>query len=142
MMAGGDQRIITNANQYYWKHMQTDEQLQWIVEFSINRGKKEEFQKLAKDMSNIVRRSEPGTGKYEWFLNDKGNKCIVIESYNSSTAGIAHAKGEAVTKVLPQILKVAKISRFEVCGNPSKELLKELADVNPGVYRFIGGFTR
>lgn len=122
--------------------MQTDEYLQWIVEFSINRGKKEEFLKLAKDMGNMVRRLEPGTTKYEWFLYDKGNKCIVIESYNSSIAGIAHAKGEAVTKILPQILKVAKISRFEVCGNPSKELLKELADVNPSVYRFIGGFTR
>jgi quinol monooxygenase YgiN len=93
-------------------------------------------------MGDIVRRLEPGTTKYEWFLYDKGNKCIVIESYNSSTAGISHAKGEAVTKILPQILKVAKISRFEVCGNPSKELLKELADVNPSVYRFIGGFTR
>jgi quinol monooxygenase YgiN len=123
-------------------NMQPDEYLQWIVEFSINRGKKEEFQKLAEDMSNIVRRSEPGTRKYEWFLNDKGNKCIVIESYNSSTAGIAHAKGEAITKVLSQILKIAKISRFEVCGNPSKELLEELADVNPSVYRFVDGFSR
>ena len=122
--------------------MQTNEQLQWIVEFSINRGKKEEFQKLAIDMGNIVRRSEPGTRKYEWFLNDKGNKCIVIESYSSSVTGIAHAKGEAVTKILPQILKIAKISRFEVCGNPSKELLEELADVNPSVYRFVGGFSR
>lgn len=122
--------------------MQTDEYLQWIVEFSINRGKKEEFQRLAKNMSDIVRRSEAGTRKYEWFLNGKGNKCIVIESYNSSIAGIAHAKGEAVTKVLPQILKIAKISRFEVCGYPSRELMEELADVNPSVYQFVGGFSR
>jgi|SRR5581483_6767454 len=119
-----------------------DEHLHWIVEFSVNRGKKEEFQKLAREMSDIVRRSEPGARRYEWFFNDKGNRCIVVEYYNSSIAGIAHAKGRAVSKLFPQLLKIAKISRFDVCGNPSKELLKELADVNPGVYQFLCGFSR
>ena len=47
------------------------DQLQWIVEFSIKRGKQAEFERLAKEISDIVRRSEPGARKYEWFLNKK-----------------------------------------------------------------------
>lgn len=117
-------------------------QLQWVVEFSIKKGKLAEFERLVKEISNIVRRLEPGTRKYEWFLDKKENKCIVIESYDSSISGMTHVNGEAVKKVLPEILKVAKITRFAVCGNPSGELLRDLADVDAKVYQFVEGFSR
>jgi quinol monooxygenase YgiN len=116
--------------------------LQCIVEFSINRGKRAEFEKLVKEISDAVRRSEPGTRRYEWFLNEKRSRCIVIETYDSSVSGIAHARGEAVKRVFPQILKIARITRFEICGNPSEELINELADVDASIYRFIDGFSR
>jgi quinol monooxygenase YgiN len=115
--------------------------LQWIVELSINEGKQVEFEKLAKEMSDIVRRSEPGTRKYEWFLTEKGNKCLIIETYDSSSSGLAHAKGEAIKTIFRRILKIAKITRFEICGNPGEELVRELVDDNPSVYRFISGFS-
>lgn len=115
---------------------------QWIVEFSINRGKQDEFERLAKEISDAVRRSEPGTRKYEWFLNKKENKCLVIESYDSSTTGLAHVNGEPIKRLFPQILKIAKINSFKVCGDPSEELVHELADVDAKVYQFVGGFSR
>lgn len=116
--------------------------LQWIVELNINEGKQAEFEKLAKQMSDMVRRSEPGTRKYEWFLTEKGNKCLIIETYDSSNSGLAHVRGEAINKIFPEILKIANVTRFEICGNPSVELIRELADDNPSIYRFIGGFSR
>ena len=118
------------------------DQLQWIVEFSINRGKQAEFQRLAKEISGMVRRFEPGTRRYEWFLSAGGNKCIVIEWYDSSVSGIAHVQGEVIKKIFPQILKIAKITRFVVCGDPSEELIHELAHVDPDVYRFMTGYSR
>jgi len=118
------------------------ESLQWIIEFSVKRGKQPEFEKLVGEMADMVRRSEPGTRKYEWFYNARDNKCVVVESYDSSISGIAHAKGEAVAKLFPQILKVAKVTGFKVCGNPTDKLIEELADVHPTIYPFIGGFSR
>jgi quinol monooxygenase YgiN len=118
------------------------DQLQWIVEFSIKKGKQAEFERLAREISDTVRRSEPGTRKYEWFLNKRENKCIVIESYDSSISGIAHVNGEAIKRLFPEIMKIAKVSRFEVCGNPSEELVHELADVHAIVYQFTAGFSR
>jgi quinol monooxygenase YgiN len=115
---------------------------QWIVEFSINRGKLEEFERLAKNMADAVRRSEPGTQQYEWFINRKENKCLVIESYDSSVSGSAHVNGEAIRRFFPQLLKVSKVSSFRVCGDPSPELIKELDDVNAKVYQFVGGYSR
>lgn len=116
--------------------------LQWVVEFSIKKGKLAEFEGLVKEISNMVRRFEPGTRKYEWFLDKKESKCIVIESYDSTISGMAHVNGEAIKKAFPEILKIAKITRFAVCGNPSDELLRSLADVNPKVYQFVEGFSR
>src|SRR5436853_6839873 len=75
------------------------DQLQWIVEFSIKRGKQAEFERLAKEISDIVRRSEPGARKYEWFLNKKENRCVVTESYDRSITGISHVNGEAIKRV-------------------------------------------
>ncbi len=116
--------------------------LHWIIELSINDGKQREFEKLAEEMSDMVRRSEHGTRNYEWFLSENGNKCLVIETYDDSNSGLIHVRGEAINKIFPKILKVAKITRFEICGDPSEELIQELADDNVGVYRFITGFSR
>jgi quinol monooxygenase YgiN len=122
--------------------MEQQDALQWIVELNINEGKQAEFEKLAKEMSDMVRRSEPRTRKYEWFLAENGNKCLIIESYDSSNSGLAHVRGEAINKVFPEILKIANVTRFEICGSPSEELVRELADDNPSIYRFISGFSR
>ena len=116
--------------------------LHWIIEFSIDEGKHYEFEKLAREMSDMVRRSEPGTRMYEWFLSEIGNKCLVIEIYDSSNSALAHIRGEAINKIFPEVLKVAKITRFEICGNLSKELVDELADDKVGLYRLITGFSR
>ena len=116
--------------------------LQWVVEFSIKKGKLAEFERLVIEISNMVRRFEPGTRKYEWFLDKKENKCIAIESYDSTISAMAHVNGEAVKKVFPEILKVAKITRFAVCGNPSDELIRNLADVDAKVYQLVEGFSR
>jgi len=115
---------------------------QWIVEFKIKRGKQAEFEKLSKEICDSVRRSEPGTRKYEWFINKKENKCLVIELYDSSTSGLAHVNGESIRKLFPKIQKIAKVNSFKVCGSPSLELVHELVDVNAKVYQFIGGFSR
>jgi hypothetical protein len=84
---------------------------------------------LKKSRSNI-RRSEPGTRKYEWFLTEKGNKCLIIETYDSSNSGLAHVRGEAINKIFPEILKIANVTRFEICGssNSITEMLKIVFD--------------
>ena len=75
-------------------------------------------------------------------LSENGNKCLVIETYDSSNSGLVHGRGEAINKIFPEILKIAKITLFEICGKPSKELVDELADDNVCRYRFITGFSR
>jgi quinol monooxygenase YgiN len=119
------------------------QQIQWTVEFTIEKGKLEEFKKYIKEISDVVKRDEQGTKSYQWYLNDKDEtNCIVSESYESSDAALAHLNGNGVKTILvPKIFPIAKITRFEVYGDPSKELQEALTPFGPEKYHFLTGFT-
>ena len=69
--------------------------------------------------------------------------CIAHETYTNSEAAIAHNNGVASQTILPRILDISKISRFDVYGNPSKELQKLLTNIGVQTYyNLFVGFSR
>ena len=78
-------------------------------------------------MSRMVEANEPDTINYQFYLNRDETRCVVHETYLNSEAVFAHNNGIASETILPKIFSVAKISRFDVYGNPSEELQKLLA---------------
>lgn len=122
----------------------TQGQIEWIVEFTIEDGKLEEFKKLVPELVNLVQNNEPGAIRYQWYLGDKDKtKCIVSELYKDSDAALAHLNGKGVESILvPKIFPIAKMTRFEVYGNPSKELQEELAKLGSINYHYLTGFAR
>lgn len=44
-------------------------QIQWIVEFSIEEGKYDQFRELIEKMIRIVESTEPGTKSYTWYID-------------------------------------------------------------------------
>ena len=119
-------------------------QIHFRAEFTIEEGKIEEFKKLVQDMSRVVEANEPDTVNYQFYLNRAETKCIVNETYANSDAVLAHNDGVASRTILPKIFSLAKISRFDVYGNPNDELQKVLASssFNPQTYNLFTGFTR
>jgi quinol monooxygenase YgiN len=117
-------------------------QIQFRAEFTIQEGKIEEYKKLIQDMSRIVEASEPDTIGYQFYLNREETKCIVYEIYSNSEAVFAHNNGVASQTILPRILDVSRISRFEVYGDPSEELQRVLTSFSPHFYHLFTGFSR
>ena len=117
-------------------------QIEFRAEFTIEEGKIEEYKKLVQEMSRVVEANEPDTINYQFYLNRDGTKCIVYETYSNSEAVFAHINGVASQTILPKIFNVSKISKFEVYGNPSKELQKVLTIFSPHIYNQFTGFTR
>ena len=116
------------------------EQIHFRAEFPIEEGKIEEYKKLVQDMSRLVEANEPDTINYQFYFNKDETKCIVNETYTNSEAVLAHFTGIASQTILPKIFKVSRISRFDVYGNPSKELQKVLAGFGPQTYNLFVGF--
>ena len=92
----------------------------------------------------MVEANQPDTINYQFHLNKDETICIVNETYTNSYAVFAHNNGVASQTILPKIFSVAKISRFDVYGNPSDELQNVLANsgFNPLIYNPFTGFSR
>ena len=67
---------------------------------------------------------------------------VLNESYVNIEAVLAHLKGAAVQIILPKILSICKINRFEVFGDVTDALLKTLSKVGGVNYHFLNGFSR
>jgi quinol monooxygenase YgiN len=119
-----------------------DDQIHFIAEFDIEEGKIEEYKKLVKEMSLMVKATEPETLNYQFYINQDNTKCIVHETYSNSEAVFAHANGVASKIILPKIFNVARISKFDVYGNPCEELQKVLTSFSPQIYNLFTGFSR
>jgi quinol monooxygenase YgiN len=65
------------------------------AEFTIEKGKTEEYKNLVQKMSRVVEDNEPDTINYQFYLNRSETKCIVHETYANSEAVIAHISGVA-----------------------------------------------
>ncbi|HZD36963.1 MAG TPA: antibiotic biosynthesis monooxygenase [Nitrososphaeraceae archaeon] len=112
------------------------------AEFTIEVGKKEEFKKLIQEMSRAVEANEPDTLSYLFYLNRDETKCIVEEIYANSEAAFVHNNSIASKTIIPKILSISRMSKFEVYGKPSEELQKVLVSFNPQTYNLIAGFSR
>jgi quinol monooxygenase YgiN len=117
-------------------------QIHFRAEFTIEQGKIEEYKKLVKEMIRMVEANEPDTINYQFYLNKDETKCIVHETYANSEAAFAHNNGVASQTTLPKIFSLAKISRFDVYGNPSEELQKLLASFGAETFNLFAGFSR
>jgi len=123
--------------------MKSSSQIHFRAEFTIEEGRTEEYKKLVQEMSRVVQANEPDTIDYQVYLNrDDETKCVVHETYTNSEAVLAHNAGVASQTILPKISKVARISKFDVYGNPNDELRKVLASFSPQIYNLFAGFSR
>src|SRR6185312_13066634 len=75
-------RHLTNGEETYVG------ELMGIARFRFNDGKREEYERLAAEASELVRANEPGTLQYDVFYNDDRTECLVIERYRDSDAAM------------------------------------------------------
>lgn len=117
-------------------------QIDTTLNVTVKEGRKEEFKRLGEEMSRAVENNEPGTKRYQFFLNDDQTQCVVNESYVNLEAALAHLKGVASQTILPKIFDACKINRFEVFGEINDDLMKALAQMGGVNYHFLTGFSR
>jgi len=112
--------------------------VQITAKFKIHKGKLAEFKKIASDCVVAVTKNEKGKGaiQYDWFFSPDETECVVRETYADSNAVLAHMGN--VGEMLGQLLAMSDFE-LEVYGNPSEELQKAAAALNPKVYSFYQG---
>jgi len=112
------------------------EEIQVTARFNIQEGKFEEFAEIADECIEIVREQDTGTTQYDWFFNEDHDECVVRETYADSDALLEHI--DHVGDALGRLLELSGIT-LEIYGDPSPELSKAAAALEPATYHFHAG---
>jgi quinol monooxygenase YgiN len=111
--------------------------LRIIARLKIHTGKLDEFKALAATVLSVVQERCPGTLEYEWFLSTDQTECVVLETFASSEALLAHA--DAVAEQARQLFAVCDMPDIWLCGEPSAAVLERAAAFAPKPYAFLQG---
>ena len=122
--------------------MDNSESIHFRAEYIISQEKLQEYKKLVQELCKVVEAKEPHTLEYQFYFNDDETKCVVYETYANSEAAIVHNDGIASKTILPKIVEISQINRFEVYGNPSEKLQKVLSSFNAQKFSVFTGFSR
>lgn len=111
------------------------------VEITVNEGQLEEFRSVARAMT-AESEAEPGTLGYEWFSSADGKRCRLLETYADAAAVLAHFTGPVVTELVPRMVPLCRIDRFEIYGDPGPQVTQMAAGFGAQFFAYWAGLNR
>ena len=75
-------------------------------------------------MIEVTDINEPDTLVYEWYINEDGSECHLIENFKDSEAFMAHL--ENVSHMFDTLFQFSTMTRAKIYGRPSDELKQSL----------------
>jgi len=115
--------------------------VQFNVDLTIHEGKLEALEGIVRAMIAGTQK-EAGALGYEWYLSGDRKRCRLIENYKDPAAVLAHMNGAVVRELVPKLLEVSKLDRFEVYGDPGAKAAQVLAGVGAEIFQFWQGLGR
>jgi quinol monooxygenase YgiN len=103
---------------------------------NIAPAKLNEFKKVAAQAIEIAKREE-ATLQYEYFMSADETACVVLETYASSEALLAHMAG--LGSVIQRLVELGGDFKADVFGDPSPALVEATVAFKPKIYASIGG---
>ena len=100
--------------------------------FRVHPGHRESFCSLVERIVARVRENEPGTTRYDWYVQGDGDSYVVLEEYESSEAVLLHMQN--VGPLLGEIFAAASLE-VEIYGEPSEALRTATAQLEPAYFR-------
>src|SRR5581483_3992144 len=98
----------------------TSRTIRFNVDLTINDGKFDAFQAIAREMTAGTQK-ETGALVYDWYFSADRKRCRLLETYADAKAMKSNVHGPVVQQLVPKLLEVSKLTRFEVYGEPDPE---------------------
>lgn len=111
----------------------------WNLRLSVREGRLEETRSLMAEMVEFTR-AEAGALGFEWFLNQNGTVCHLLERYADSEAAMAHV-GAFGAKFAERFLQCLEPTGLTVYGEPSDEVRSALDEFGAEYLGTFGGFA-
>ena len=110
------------------------------VELSIKEGKLDDFKALVNTMIKMTDVNEPNTLVYEYYINEDGTECHLLETFKDSDAFMVHMGN--VSHKFDTLFESATMTRAKIYGSPSAELKQALDPLGVQYFSHFNGVTR
>ena len=107
---------------------------------SIKIGELEAFKKTVDSMIEVTARNEPDTLGYNWFINEEGTECHLLETFKDSEAFITHLNN--VGPMFEELFESCTVTRAKVFGKPSDTLKELLTPLGVEYFSHFNGISR
>ena len=107
---------------------------------SIKEGRLEEFKAFVNTMIEVTDVNEPNTLVYEWYINEDGSECHLLETFKDSDAFMVHLGN--VGHMFDALFESATMTRAKIYGSPSAELKQALDPLGVQYFSHFNGVTR
>ena len=107
---------------------------------SVAAGRVDDFKKLASEMIDVVKASEPGYLSYQWYLSDDEGTCTIVGVLQDSEAVLNHLAN--IGDMIGPLSEVAPATGIELYGNVSDELRAAVTPFAAEISGRWNGFSR
>ena len=115
--------------------------VQFNVDLTINEGKLDAFRGIMQQMIAGTQK-ESGALGYKWYLSGDRKRCRIVENYKDADAVLAHMTSAVGRELVPKLLEVSSLNRFEVYGDPGSKAAEHLAGIGAEIFQFWEGLGR
>jgi quinol monooxygenase YgiN len=106
-----------------------------LIESEIRPGKEEELRKVVGELKQHVAATEPGTLRYDWFINTADQTLLLVEEYDSIESAGFH--GANYKEFRERLEPLREVVRRTVCGDFSDEVKAMLKPLNPEYFETL-----
>jgi quinol monooxygenase YgiN len=113
----------------------------------IREGRLEDVKTAFRELADFVEENEPQAIAYHVYLSEDATRVTVVQIHPDSASVEFHMK--AAADLFPRFAKLLRLSRLEIFGRPSPDLLDQmrakarmLGDAPVDVYDLHAGFAR
>jgi quinol monooxygenase YgiN len=114
----------------------SDPPIEIYTGFAIQAGQLEQFKRLARELTEVVRTRDPGTARYDWFYNDTASLCIAMDTYIDAQAMFAHMSN--CHDAHEKLLKISTMTT-DFLGELPPQAMLAVARYDPYILKFFGG---
>jgi quinol monooxygenase YgiN len=118
-------------------------QVQYVVEWTVNEGDLAIVQKMAADAVQLVLANEPDMLAFHWYISTDSaglTKLYLVEWFADADAILAHF--DTIGPTVNELFTYARITRFEVFGDLSAESQASVEQMGAQTFEHYAGFTR
>ena len=109
-------------------------------ELSIKEGKLDDFKAVVNTMIEMTDVNELNTLVYEYYINEDGTECHLLETFKDSDAFMVHLGN--VGHLFDTLFESATMTRAKIYGSPSAELQQALDPLGVEYFAHLNGIER